>query len=404
VLASGGVAWLWEMTSKREFRRIRGGVAVLAAGAAVSLFRPAWIEAQHLQSVGFAYNNLGTLLFQAGNTDGAMDAYERSVATSPVPVVAAMRSLGDLYLQRREYDRAERYMRRVIELRPASQMGHEALVRLYETMVRDDRYRVDAGIRSKLADAYRGAGRADRADHLIAQDSLGGATSTTATGAATAVTMTTGATMTGAAPTVATTTGTTMTGATTTQTTTTRTTTMDGRAAPEPQAKTNEPVAAPGSQTKTNEPPAKPQPPREKPQPKPLSEQQLAALVGALSTQPRGTPVWFAVYEQDEGASGLGRALQEGFAKAGWAVRSVDPIPFAVKGGVFLFAADEEPAAYVRSVYEALQAAGIQPNLASGYRSYSAEMKRTKPGWRGFDLRADQTYLIVIGPTPRPPS
>jgi len=134
-----------------------------------------------------------------------------------------------------------------------------------------------------------------------------------------------------------------------------------------------------------------------------LDGRQRAALLRELAAEPKGTPVWFAVDQQDAAAREFGRALQAAFGEAGWAVRGVGKVPFAWHPGVFLFAADPQPPAYVQTAHQALKLAGVAPRLATDYRAYYAEMTRTKPGWHGFEMAADQTYLIVIGPTtPRP--
>ena len=129
-----------------------------------------------------------------------------------------------------------------------------------------------------------------------------------------------------------------------------------------------------------------------------LDDQQRAALARALASQPKGQPVWFAVYDKDPTARELGRALQTAFSEAGWVVRGTQAVPFTMKPGVFLFAADEQPPAYVQTALEGLSAAGIQPTVTSGYRAYYGQM-HTKPGWQGFEMAPDQTYLVVIGPT-----
>ena len=128
-----------------------------------------------------------------------------------------------------------------------------------------------------------------------------------------------------------------------------------------------------------------------------LDDRQRAALVRALAAQPAGTPVWFAVYEQDPAARDLGRALQAAFGEAGWIVRGMQEVAFNIKPGVYLFAADVEPPAYVQTAQEALGLAGIRLTVGTGYRSYYAEM-RTKPEWRGFEMASNQTYLVVVGP------
>jgi tetratricopeptide (TPR) repeat protein len=124
------------------------------------------------------------------------------------------------------------------------------------------------------------------------------------------------------------------------------------------------------------------------------------ALLAGLRAQPAGTPVWLAIQEQDDGARQLGAALRAAFEEAGWTVRGQRDVPFAMKPGVFLFAADAAPPAYVDTARAALDAAGLSPVFGSDYRGYYEEQARAQPNFRGFKLAADQSYLIVVGRRP----
>jgi hypothetical protein len=92
------------------------------------------------------------------------------------------------------------------------------------------------------------------------------------------------------------------------------------------------------------------------------------------------------------------RALRGLFVQAGWVIRREDRVPFALKPGLFLFAADEHPPADVTAIQTAFMSAGINITFNTGYRSYYQEMKRTRPAWNGIAMSPDQTFTIVVGP------
>ncbi|MBN1770857.1 MAG: hypothetical protein JXB32_06350, partial [Deltaproteobacteria bacterium] len=122
-----------------------------------------------------------------------------------------------------------------------------------------------------------------------------------------------------------------------------------------------------------------------------------AAAMRLLAREPAGTPVWFAASRRSPGALALVDELRALFVEAGWTVRGVVAVDFPVRPGVFVFAADEAPPAFVEAARAGLEAAGLSPRPATGYRSYYAEMKRTQPGWNGFAFAAEQSFLIVVG-------
>jgi tetratricopeptide (TPR) repeat protein len=125
-----------------------------------------------------------------------------------------------------------------------------------------------------------------------------------------------------------------------------------------------------------------------------------AALLAALKTQPAGTPLWLAVQDSDPGARQFAAAVRAAFEEAGWTVRGQRGVPFAMKPGVYLFAAEATPPAYVETVHSALDAAGLAPVYGSDYRAYYDERARANPNFGGFRLDPDQTYLVVIGRRP----
>ena len=143
VLAAFGLARLVDAARRTSWKSVALYGGVVLAGALFSMVTPSWIEATKAPSLAVGYNNLGALYAEEGRVDSAIAAYETAIRIAPQSVVGAMRSVADLYLGRRQYDQAETKMRRVLELKPDSRMGRDALVRLYETMWRDPSYRGD---------------------------------------------------------------------------------------------------------------------------------------------------------------------------------------------------------------------------------------------------------------------
>jgi hypothetical protein len=45
-----------------------------------------------------------------------------------------------------------------------------------------------------------------------------------------------------------------------------------------------------------------------------------------------------------------------------------------------------------------LEASGLETKSASGYRSYYESKKAENPNWPGIPMRADQDFIIVVGP------
>jgi hypothetical protein len=143
--------------------------------------------------------------------------------------------------------------------------------------------------------------------------------------------------------------------------------------------------------------PAAPEAPSAPPGPNRLTDEVRATMRAKLPpTTPLVSRVWFAVSSDPE-AQALATDIQDLFKQAGWDVVSA-PATFNVRPGIFVFAADESPPSMAEDALKALQAGGFAPTVGLGYRSFYEEKKRTDPNWRGVELAAEQSFVIVIGP------
>ncbi len=128
-----------------------------------------------------------------------------------------------------------------------------------------------------------------------------------------------------------------------------------------------------------------------------LTPAQRTALFDTLRGAPPGHAAWIAFDGRDDGARAFAGELAAAFAEAGWVVRANHEAPFALRPGVFVLAADEEPAPQVGIVTAALAAAGVRVSEASGYRAFAAERRAADPSWRGFELAPEQAFVIAVG-------
>lgn len=119
-------------------------------------------------------------------------------------------------------------------------------------------------------------------------------------------------------------------------------------------------------------------------------------ILAGLHEAPAGSPVWIVARADDDTARARADALGRIFTRAGWMVRALTQTRVAVKPGIFVFAADEQPPAYVYTASRALEQAGLGSKLATGYRAFYDEMSRTRPGFVGFELAPDQAWVIVV--------
>ncbi|MEZ4406130.1 MAG: tetratricopeptide repeat protein [Polyangiales bacterium] len=127
-----------------------------------------------------------------------------------------------------------------------------------------------------------------------------------------------------------------------------------------------------------------------------LSDAARAAIASTLA-EGRGSPVWITASGVDPSAVARAEELAAIFTQAGWNVRALTRSPVRARAGVFMFAADEVPQAYVDLARRALVAGGMTPTVGTGYRAFYEQRQRENPGYQGFALAPDQTYVVVVG-------
>ncbi len=133
-----------------------------------------------------------------------------------------------------------------------------------------------------------------------------------------------------------------------------------------------------------------------------LSSESRAQLLASLSTQQAGTPAWIVYDSRYPSAEALARQLAAIFEEAHWSVRPLARAGFALRPGLFLFAADDPPSASSAAVSDALSAAKFTPTIGSGYRAYVEEHRRADPNWHGISFAPDQSFVIAVGRPPEP--
>jgi hypothetical protein len=123
-------------------------------------------------------------------------------------------------------------------------------------------------------------------------------------------------------------------------------------------------------------------------------------LVRILAAAPERSPVWIAAPASDLRAVSRAEDFARIFRSAGWSVRAVTKSTISIRPGTYLFAADAEPPAYIDTIRQALEQAGLSPTVANGYRQYYDEKVRSDRNFRGFPFAPDQTFLLVVGRLP----
>ena len=130
-----------------------------------------------------------------------------------------------------------------------------------------------------------------------------------------------------------------------------------------------------------------------------LSQQQRDAMAAKLSAEP-GKKVWFVRQPNDPEVEAFQRELEAVFQESGWEIAGNSEADYRIKAGLYMYMADEQPAAHVLAALSALRATGLEPFAGTGYRAFYEKMKEENPSFRGNELAPDQDFVIVIGPNP----
>jgi len=135
--------------------------------------------------------------------------------------------------------------------------------------------------------------------------------------------------------------------------------------------------------------------------PRSLTDEQRQAMLDTLRAETGSVKkVWFQVEQGKPEPAAFAKTLEQTFRDAGWDVQVGDSGGLSFKPGVAVLVADEDWPSYASTAYDALQKAGIDAKAARGYRAYYDQQKKEKPGWQGPKLGPDQTYVVIVGPSP----
>jgi hypothetical protein len=135
--------------------------------------------------------------------------------------------------------------------------------------------------------------------------------------------------------------------------------------------------------------------------PRSLTSEQRQAMLDVLRGETGSVrKVWFQVELDKTEPAAFQKELAAVFREAGWEVETIGSQGMTFKPGIYVLAADEEWAPYAETALEAFDKAGLEVKAARGYRAYYQEQRASKPDWRGPQLRAEQTYVVLVGAQP----
>jgi hypothetical protein len=123
-----------------------------------------------------------------------------------------------------------------------------------------------------------------------------------------------------------------------------------------------------------------------------------AAMKEQLSGETTGKKAWILSQPGNPEVATLVGTLVGVFKEAGWDVQTDTASGISLKPGLVTLVAEEQYPSYVDTVLKALEASGLDAKSAAGYRSYYESKKKENPSWPGVPMRADQDFVIVIGP------
>jgi hypothetical protein len=130
-----------------------------------------------------------------------------------------------------------------------------------------------------------------------------------------------------------------------------------------------------------------------------LSDEQRETMRSQLSAEP-GKRVWFVRQPNDPEVDAFQSELEAVFLESGWAIAGNSEAGYRIKAGLYLYMADDEPAAHVTAALTGLQATGLELSAGRGYRAFYETKKLEDPSFRGFELALEQDFVIVVGPNP----
>jgi hypothetical protein len=130
-----------------------------------------------------------------------------------------------------------------------------------------------------------------------------------------------------------------------------------------------------------------------------LSEEQRDAMRSTLSAE-SGKKVWFVRQPNDPEAEAFQRELEAVFQESGWEIAGNSEADYRIKAGLYMYMADDEPAAHVLAALSGLRATDLEPFAGTGYRAYYEKKKQEDSSFRGNEFAPDQDFVIVIGPNP----
>jgi len=131
-----------------------------------------------------------------------------------------------------------------------------------------------------------------------------------------------------------------------------------------------------------------------------LSDSAKAAMKDHLVTETTKKKAWILSQPGNPEVAALVTSMTAVFKDAGWEVQSETVTGISLKAGLMTLVGDEQYPPYVDTVLKALDASGLDAKSASGYRGYYESKKQENPNWPGVPLRADQDFVIVVGPKP----
>jgi hypothetical protein len=131
-----------------------------------------------------------------------------------------------------------------------------------------------------------------------------------------------------------------------------------------------------------------------------LTPDARAAMKQQLGGESAGKKAWILSQPGNSEVAALVTSLSEVFKDAGWDVQADTVTGMSLKPGLMTLVAEEQYPPYVDGVLKALEASGLDAKSASGYRGYYDSKKQENPNWPGVPIRADQDFVIVVGPKP----